>query len=200
MEKDVIWKNEKEIAKVKSNYATFTKAFNEAVCNLERTFKIVLKEDDVKFFFESRKCLTPFIDAISDYLWERRNLRIVSPQELFEQVRKELSGFVRSTCSLYYISPEYVEIVDCRLRVLEDKLDVYLMEQHSLSINTENMRRIWNLAIKACDILNELETATVESSKNWFVTHATAIGGGSALIHLVDGKYSIAGEEMANIK
>jgi len=201
MEKEIVWKNEKEIAKVKQSYSAFAKAFNEAVDRLEETFKVTLKEDDVKLFFENRKCVTPFIDALADYIWGRGKLRVgISQEQLALQIKKELAAYVRATCSLYYASPEYIEIKDCRLHVLENKLEAYLLEQHSISLNSENRKKVWDLANKACSILNELEFAAVESSVNWFVTHATNVGGGSALIYFDKGKYYVAGAEMSNIK
>ena len=200
---EIIWKNEKEIVKVKSSYSTFAKSFNDAIDGLEKKFNVVLKEDDVKMFFDNRKCLTPFINSLTDYLWGRAKLHSgISQEELEAQIRKELSNFVRETLSLYYTSPEYIELVDCRLRIHDDKLDAYLMEQHSIALNTENRKKVWELATKACVILNELEQAMSDSSLNWFITHATTAssGGGSALIHFDKGKYFVAGEEMANIK
>ena len=203
MEKnEIIWENEQEIAKVKSSYSTFAKAFNDAIDRLEKTFKVVLREDDVQMLFENRKGLTPFIEAIANYLWNYGSKRIGTSQEqIVSQVKKELSAFVRATLSLYWTSPEYVEIVDCRLRVLQEKLDNYLIEQHSVSLNTDNRKKVWELATKACEVLNELEKLAVGSSKDWFKTHATTANmmDGRAIIKFYDGKYCADGSEMSNI-
>ena len=203
MENIVVWKNEAEISKVKSSYSTFVKAFNDAIDSLEKTFEITLRESEVKMFFENRKCLTPFVNALEDLLWSRGKVRPgISHDELLARIKKELSSFVRATLSIYWTSPDYVDITDCRLRVLNDKLDTYLLDQHSITLNTENRRKIWELATKGCNILNELEQVAAESSTNWFITHATiaSSGGGSALISFDKGKYFIDGEQMANIK
>lgn len=199
---EIVWKNEREIAKVKSSYSSFAKAFNEAIDNLENTFGIVLRLDDVKLFFENRKCLTPFVSQLANDLWIRGGNRFgTSQEELEDRIKTELSPFVRATLSLYWTSPDYVEILDRRLHVLEDKLDAYLMEQHSVSLNTENRKKIWELAVKACEILNELETLSVQSSKNWFKTHASTASmmEERAIIHFCDGKYCADGSELANI-
>lgn len=203
MENKVIWKNEAEINKIKQSYATFARAFNDAIDDLEKTFGITLSEPDVKLFFENRRCLTPFVNAFEDLLWSRGKVRPgTSHDELVAKIKKELSPFVRATLSIYWTSPDYVEITDCRLRVQNDKLSAYLLGQHSITLNTENRRKIWELATRACEILNELEQAAAESSTNWFITHATIAspGGGCALIHFDKGKYTVVGEEMANIK
>ena len=203
MENKVIWKNEAEINKIKQSYATFAKAFNDAINCLETTFKIRLREDDVKMLFESRKCLTPFIEALANYLWNYGSSRLGTSQEQLEsQIKKKLSAFVRATTSLYWTSPEYVEIIDCRLRVLNEKLDTYLMDQHSVSLSTENRKKVWELATKACDILNELEQLAVGTSLDWFKTHATTANmmDGRAIIKFYDGKYIADGSELSNIK
>ena len=203
MENKVIWKNEQEINKVKQSYAIFAKAFNEAVDRLETTFKIRLREDDVKMFFESRKCLTPFIEAFANYLWNYGSSRLGTSQEQIEsQIKNELSAFIRATLSLYWTSPEYVEIVDCRLRVQDEKLDTFLMDHHSVSLNTENRKKVWELATKACEILNELEHLAVGTSMDWFKTHATTANmmDGRAIIKFYDGRYIADGSELSNIK
>lgn len=203
MKEKAIWSNEQEIKKVKQSYATFSKSFNEAIDNLEQTFKIKLREDDVKMFFENRKCVTPFVEALANYLWNYGSSRLGTSQDSLEALIKfELSPFVRETLSLYWTSPDYVEIVDCRLRVLEDKLDKYLMEQHSVSLNTENRKKVWELAVKACETLNELEKLSVESSNSWFKTHATTANmmDGRAIIKFYDGSYHADGSELSNIK
>lgn len=203
MENKVVWKNEAEINKVKQSYTTFANAFNDAVDNLEKTFKIVLREDDVKLFFENRKNITPFIEAMANFLWNYGNSRLGTSQDQLEsQIKKELSTFVRATLSLYWTSPEYVEIIDCRLRVMDEKLDAYLMEQHSVSLNTEDRKKVWELAVKACEVLNELEKLSVESSNSWFKTHATTANmmDGRAIIKFYDGRYCVDGSELSNIK
>ena len=203
MENKVVWKNEAEINKVKQSYTTFANAFNDAVDNLEKTFKIVLREDDVKLFFENRKNITPFIEAMANFLWNYGNSRLGTSQDQLEsQIKKELSTFVRATLSLYWTSPEYVEIIDCRLRVMDEKLDAYLMEQHSVSLNTENRKKVWELAVKACETLNELERLSVGASMEWFKTHATVanMAGGRAIIKFYEGRYYADGSEMTNIK
>lgn len=203
MKEKAIWSNEQEIKKVKQSYATFSKSFNEAIDNLEQAFKIKLREDDVKMFFENRKCVTPFVEALANYLWNYGSSRLGTSQvQLEEQIKKELSPFIRETLSLYWTSPDYVEIVDCRLRVLEDKLNDYLMDQHSVSLNTDNRKKVWELAVKACEVLNELEKLSVESSNSWFKTHATTANmmDGRAIIKFYDGKYCADGSELSNIK
>jgi hypothetical protein len=200
---EIVWKNEQEIAKVRASYSTFTRAFNEAIDRLEKRFKVVLREDDVELFFENRKCVTPFVEALANYLWNYGSKRLgTSQDELETQIKGELSPFVRTTLSLYWTAPDYVEIVDCRLRVLEDKLDAYLMEQHSVSLNTENRKKVWELAVKACEELNELENLSVESSNSWFKTHATTANmtDGRAIIKFHDGRYCADGSELSNIK
>ena len=202
MENKVVWQSQ-EIEKIKRSYTSFEKAFNEGIDRIENTFGIVLKEGDVKMFFENRKCLSPFRQSLANYIWNYGSSRIGTSQEQIEErVKEVLAPFVRATCSLYWTSPDYVEFADCRLHVKWDELNAYLMELYSVSLNTETRQQVWELAQKACKVLNELEKLSVENSgTDWFKVHATQayVNGGRAIIGFVDGRYQPLAEELTNV-
>ena len=142
-------------------------------------------------------------EALANYIWNYGSSRIGTTAQLLEERIKEvLAPFVRATCSLYWTSPDYVEFADCRLHVKWDELNAYLMELYSVSLNTETRQQVWELAQKACKVLNELEKLTVENSgTDWFKVHATQayVNGGRAIIGFVDGRYQPLAEELTNI-